>query len=380
MFKNVCTQYLVHSKALQSLPLFYILVKTIQARRDKRTKLPVPFRIHCLKTCQSMKSILFLLIGFLMCTGCKYDQPGTPTFEHDITHGPTPWTSDTFEPGEDDFTFAIISDLNGGERPGIFSTAVEQLNRLDPTFVLSVGDLIDGGTEDSLQLAQEWDSFARRTSKLNMPFFYLGGNHDLSNTRMRDFWKNRFGPRYYHFVYEDVLFLMLDSEDFEEDRMMEIYAAREEALKVIRGEIEGAYEDTEYYKMPERRVGAMNHEQFQYFQSVLQKYPDVKWTFVLMHKPLWMREDAKGLGELEKLLTDRPYTVINGHFHALSHNIKNDRDYIILGTTGGSQNPANAMSFDHITLVRMSIPPVITHLRMEGILNEKGEEMKLVSE
>ena len=157
--------------------------------------------------------LYFLLVTFfsLFSTRCKNSTKATltPKFEHDITSGPTPWTSDVFELEEDDFTFAIISDLNGGEREGVYSTAVAQLNRLDPTFVVSVGDLIDGGTEDSLQLAKEWNSFDARTSKLNMPFFYLGGNHDLTNPTMREFWKHRFGPRYYHFVYEDVLFLMM---------------------------------------------------------------------------------------------------------------------------------------------------------------------------
>ena len=320
-----------------------------------------------------MKLKSLLLLGFLLAVSCKPEPTNAPQFRHDITQGPMPWTSNQFEMEEKDFTFAIISDLNGGERPGVYSQAVEHLNRLDPTFVLSVGDLIDGGTEDSLQLAKEWDSFAKRTAKLSMPFFYLGGNHDLTNARMREFWKNRFGPRYYHFVYENVLFLMLDSEDYEAHRMQEIYLARAHAIKVIDGELEGNYEDTEYYKMPERRLGAFNDEQYIYFKTVLEKYPEVKWTFVLMHKPLWMREDDKGLRKLENLLTDRPYTVINGHFHSFSHRIRNNRDYMILGTTGGGQNATDSMSFDHISLVRMSIPPVITHIRMDGILNEKGE-------
>ena len=159
-----------------------------------------------------MKSyLLFFAIFGLLLVNCKTNTAPTSKFQHDVIEGPAPWTSGSFELEEEDFTFAIISDLNGGEREGVYSTAISQLNRLDPAFVLSVGDLIDGGTEDSLQLAKEWDSFDARTSKLNMPFFYLGGNHDLTNPRMREFWKNRFGPRYYHFVYEDVLFLMMDS-------------------------------------------------------------------------------------------------------------------------------------------------------------------------
>lgn len=92
-----------------------------------------------------------------------------------------------------------------------------------------------------------------------------------------------------------------------------------------------------------------------------------------MHKPLWMREDEKGLGKLETLLKDRPYTVINGHFHSFSHRKRHGRDYTILGTTGGSQHANDPMSFDHITLVRMADEPLLTHLKMDGILDETGK-------
>jgi len=320
-----------------------------------------------------MKSYITFLILSLLILSCKTNTEQKPVFEHDVKSGPTPWTSDTFELEEDDFTFAIISDLTGGERENIYSTAVGQLNRLDPTFVLSVGDLIDGGTEDTLQLKKEWNSFDFRTSKLNMPFFHLGGNHDLTNPLMRKFWKQRFGPRYYHFVYENVLFLMMDSEDYEEKRMLEIYHARAKAIQIIEGEIEGVFEESEYYNMPESRIGGMSDDQFNYYKVVLEKYPTVKWTFVLMHKPLWMRVDDKGLGKLETLLADRPYTVINGHFHSFSHRKRNGRDYTMLGTTGGIQNYTDSMAFDHVTLVRMAKEPIVTHLKMDGILDETGK-------
>ena len=312
--------------------------------------------------------VYFLLIGLtLWC--CKGESPEQPVFRHDIAEGPAPWTSEVFEETEADFTFAIISDLTGGERPGIYSRAVANLNQLDPTFVLSVGDLIEGGTEDTLQLKKEWDSFDARTAKLNMPFFHLGGNHDLTNPGMREFWKKRYGPRYYHFRYRDVLFLMMDSEDYSEKRMYEIYQARDTALRVINGELEGIYEKSTYYNMPERRLGSLGAEQQAYFEQVLEAQKDVRWTFVLMHKPLWMREDKNGLGALEAVLKDRSYTVINGHFHSFSHRDRQGMEYYILGTTGGAQDPEDPNAFDHISLVRMADKPVITHLKLEGILS-----------
>ncbi len=321
-----------------------------------------------------MKKNKLLFLGLTLVLGLQCGQNEAPPeeFRHPITEGPKPWTSEVFEAAEEDFTFALISDLNGGERPGVYSRAVEQLNRLDPTFVLSVGDLIDGGTEDTMQLKKEWDSFDERTSRLGMPFFYLGGNHDLTNIAMRDFWEKRYGPRYYHFRYRDVLFLMLDSEDYSEKRMMEIYQARDTALRIISGELEGEYEKSTYYHMPERRVGSMGVEQQLYFKNVLEEHPDARWTFVLMHKPLWMREDSQGLGPLEEALQGRNYTVINGHFHTYSHRKRLGMDYLILGTTGGSQAPEDPNAFDHISLVRMGNTPVITHLKMDGILPETG--------
>ena len=319
-----------------------------------------------------MARTLFLLLLFGVLLACK-EAPPAAVFQHTLPPGPRPWTSEVFEATEEDFTFAIISDLNGGERPGIYNQAVAQLNRLDPTFVLSVGDLIDGGTEDTLQLKKEWDSFDARTRKLKMPFFYLGGNHDLTNTAMRDFWEKRYGSRYYHFKYRDVLFLMMDSEDYNKERMMEIYHARDTAIRILDGDLEGDYRKSTYYKMPERRVGYLGEKQAAYFRKVLEAHQEVRWTFVLMHKPLWMREGDGNLDPLEEALEGRNYTVINGHFHTYSHRKRMGMDYLILGTTGGSQNPEDPNAFDHITLVHMDGEPEITHLKMDGVLDITGK-------
>ncbi|MEQ8473589.1 MAG: metallophosphoesterase [Marinoscillum sp.] len=316
--------------------------------------------------------IILISIGILL-SSCQPTPHTKPNFIHDITSGPKPWTSELFEETEKDFTFGIVADLTGGERTGIYNTAVAQINRLEPTFVLSVGDLIEGGTEDSVQLANEWDSFDSRTANLEMPFFHLGGNHDLTNPAMRRFWENRFGPRYYHFKYDNVLFLMLDSEDYEEERMLEINEARKHAMRVIHGEIPGTFEETEYAQMFESKVGGISQVQTDYFKKALQANQEVRWTFVLMHKPLWRREDDMGLDQLEAALANRDYTVINGHLHSFSHRKRNGKDYITLGTTGGFQNEQDSMAFDHITMVRMARQPVITHLKMSGILDETGK-------
>lgn len=328
---------------------------------------------------QPLSRILIVLILLTSCRQTQENPQETSRFTHELNGEVLPWTHNRFEETETDFTFAIISDLNGGERPHVFSKAVAQLNHLDPTFVLSVGDLIDGGTTDTDQLKREWDFFDQRARALHMPFFYVGGNHDLTNKTMREFWEGRFGPRYYHFRYDNVLFLMLDSEDYTEKRMEEIYQARDTAIRILDGLMEGDYNTSTYRFMPERNLGGISAEQIAYFKDVLSQNQDVRWTFLLMHKPLWLNDDGDilerediPLAPLETALAGRNYTVFNGHFHRLSHRERHGMEYMILGTTGGSQRPNDSTAIDHITLVRMAEKPEILHLKMDGILESDG--------
>ena len=105
-----------------------------------------------------------------------------------------PWTSLTPNDADDLFHFVIVSDRTGGERRGVFPAAMPKINLLEPAFVISVGDLIAGYTEDQARLDHEWDEFERFIDELETPFFYAVGNHDMSNAVMAETWQRRFGP------------------------------------------------------------------------------------------------------------------------------------------------------------------------------------------
>src|SRR5262245_65185228 len=70
-----------------------------------------------------------------------------------------PWTSTRLNNDRDEFQFVIVTDRTGGHREKVFSRAVERINLLQPEFVLSVGDLIEGGNKKPEQLAREWEEF-----------------------------------------------------------------------------------------------------------------------------------------------------------------------------------------------------------------------------
>src|SRR5215212_3713158 len=84
--------------------------------------------------------------------------------------GRNPWTHLRLNNNPDDFQFVIVSDRTGGHREKVFSRAVEQINLLQPEFVLSVGDLIEGYSTDADDVEKQWREFQGFASKLQMPF------------------------------------------------------------------------------------------------------------------------------------------------------------------------------------------------------------------
>ncbi len=254
-------------------------------------------------------------------------------FRHQIETVRKPWTALDFDNDPQNFQFAIVSDRTGGHRAGVFGKAMEKLNLLHPEFVMSVGDLIEGYIEDTTELRAQWAEFDSIQSGLNMRFFALPGNHDISNEVMRDLWLERYGHSYYHFRYRDVLFLAFDSND-------------------------GDGVD-------------FSREQLDYFIKAIRDNEDVRWTMVFMHHPVWNYREFNGFDEIEAALEDRPYTVVAGHNHRYFKNVRQDRNYYILASTGGGSNLRGPRlgEFDHITWVTMTEEgPELVHLQLGGIL------------
>ena len=161
---------------------------------------------------------------------------GEQEFQHNVSGEIRPWTNEEFDAAENKFTFAVFSDLTGGERERVFEIAVAQLSLLRPELIINVGDLIEGGTTDLGEIAQQWDSFDARVDLASAPVFYVGGNHDLTGSVLQDVWDERLGRRYYHFIYKNVLFLVLDTEDNTPERAQEIFEIRAAALKIVKAE------------------------------------------------------------------------------------------------------------------------------------------------
>lgn len=282
---------------------------------------------------------LFTIIIILTTLVFKAQETSNTAFKIDTINGPSPWTSLDLNNAPGKFHFAIVTDRTGGHRPGIFMDAVKKLNLLQPEFVMSVGDLIEGYTTDIDELTYQWNEFDGFVEALDMPFFYIPGNHDITNQVMEDLWKKRLGPTYYHFVYKDVLFLALNSEDQK------------------RGAGKGTISDA----------------QFDYVKKVLSENKVVKWTLLFMHQPLWNQQDTKRWEEIETLLKNRKHTVYTGHEHRYVKYHRNNGNYYILATTGGASGLRGPKmgEFDHVVWITMTDDgPIMANLHLDGIYDD----------
>lgn len=282
---------------------------------------------------------LLVVTGLIILSGCA---DFGPDLKIQASRQANPWTHLNLYNNPDNFQFAIVADRTGDHRPGVFADAVEKLNLLKPEFVMSIGDLIEGETEDEAELNRQWNEFDAIVNELQMPFFYVPGNHDINNEVMAKKWRKRLGQSYYHFNYRNVLFLCLNTEDACE--------------------------------------GCISHQQIEYFQKVLKANRNVRWTLVFMHRPLWKKDETlENWQKFESLLADRPYTVFAGHTHTYNKSVRSGRQYYVLAITGGcgggqDDEPLGLAEcrFDHIVWVTMTDNgPVLANLLLEGILDDE---------
>jgi len=199
------------------------------------------------------------------------------------------------------FHFAVFGDRTGGaelEWP-LYDRAVDEMNFLRPDFVITVGDQIQGYTTEIEVMRQQWDEYKTHANRLQMPLYILPGNHDISNPRMKDWWRENLGKTYYAFVYKDCLFI---------------------AMNVM-----------EHWEM---NAASLGDEQVQFVLDTLAKNPKVRHTFVLLHMPIW-REPRPDWQKIEQALSTRPHTVIAGHTHTMSYEKRNNGTYMVVSVTRG---------------------------------------------
>ncbi len=235
------------------------------------------------------------------------------------TEEQNPWTHLNMRNEPENFHFVIVSDRTGLPRQGIFAGAIQKIQHLQPAFVMSVGDFVEGYTlegrvTDLEKIEKDWQYVTKVVEKLEMPFFYIVGNNDINSPEAAPMWRSRFGRTFYSFLYHEALFIAMSSEE-------------------------------------PPGPGGIGSEQISWLKTLLKEHPTPRWTFLFMHRPMWEKEATQEeWAQVEDLLSDRPYTVFAGHVTRYRKIERKGRSYYTLSSTGSGDEPQLPPhpGFDHI--------------------------------
>jgi serine/threonine-protein phosphatase CPPED1 len=294
--------------------------------------------------------MVFGVVGFLgaaaLLSNARQDAPAAvASFGAVQPEAKNPWTNLSPNTDATQFQFGVVSDRTGGHRKGVFSKAVKQINLLQPEFIMSVGDLIEGGS-DKAKMVNEWETFDSYVKQFQMPFFYCAGNHDAASKLKTELWTERLGKTYYHFVYKNCLFAVMNTNDLEA----------------------GA----------DGRPGSgvrIGKTQLEWFKKAVNDNPNVRWTFVFLHHPIWTGRDltTNGWLEFETFMAGKKHNVFCGHVHTYRKFLRNGTTYYQLATTGGgsAMRGVEYGEFDQIAWITMKKEgPVLANVLMSGLYNE----------
>jgi len=201
------------------------------------------------------------------------------------------------------YHFVIIGDRTGSAQPGVYEEIVSEINLLSPEFNLTVGDQIEGYTEDAAQLNEMWDEYFGIVGQLKAPLYITPGNHDITYPAAEPVWKERTKvPPCYSLNWDTLHFIVLDTSRWETSQ---------------------EWLDKSGYK--------------DWLLSDLAKSRNARETVVLFHKPYWYNTLAEGKPDpLHEIFKAHGVdAVFNGHFHSYFSATYDGISYTAMGSSGG---------------------------------------------
>lgn len=212
--------------------------------------------------------------------------------------------------GQEAFTFVVMGDGQpsgtGNQMGGRaeFLRIVKEVNLLDPDFVVLLGNLIPGGTEDRESLDEMWNAGENALASLKVPYYQVVGCRDVDSDVAQQVYLKRHGnrfPLYYSFEHKGCHFIVLDSQ--------------------LQGQ-----------------CGHIKSDQLSWLKEDIERHREARKTFVFVHQPLWRYEHSNWMKDVHPLLARyRVHSVYCGHWHRYTkHRDLNGVRYIVTGGAGAA--------------------------------------------
>lgn len=196
--------------------------------------------------------------------------------------------------------FAIIGDRTNTTIPGVYEQALAEAERLRPELIMTVGDHIEGYTEDTTRLNREWAEYQQVVKDVTVPFYKTPGNHDVLNQVQLDYYQSRIERPNYSFDYRGIHFVVFNNAMWERSEQLPATA-----LSWLADDLQA------------NRTAAM--------------------TLVFMHKPFWYNTTSLNKPDTLHALfkafgVDGVFT---GHFHEYFSGTFDGIKYTGVGSSGG---------------------------------------------
>ncbi len=212
-------------------------------------------------------------------------------------------------PAEDNkFHFALLGDRTGEAQPGVYEEAWREAAAENPAFVLTVGDSIQGGDDDSLD--SEWQSVLKIVEPFRrFKLFLTPGNHDVWDSASQAAFEKYAGhPVHYSFDWQQAHFTVLDDS----------------------------------------RSDTMSAGELAFLEQDLAAHASQPVKFIVSHRPAWLIPVVLGNAQnpIHQLALKYGVTyVIAGHIHQMLHFKLDGVTYLCVASSGGHLR--NDKAYEH---------------------------------
>ncbi|MFH1414613.1 MAG: metallophosphoesterase [Elusimicrobiota bacterium] len=229
--------------------------------------------------------------------------------------------------------FAVIGDRTGARVPGVYSQIIGEIQRLQPDFIITVGDMIEADAKSVKDIKSSWKAYRKIMKQLTMPVYYTPGNHDIISEKSEktlELYMEYIGEPYYSFDRRNIHFIMLDNSRYS-------------------------------------TIDSFPYKQRLWLMEDLERNKDSAYTIVFMHRPYWINTVAGGLDDklhdiFVKYGVDAVFT---GDYHNYFSGEYDNIIYTGVGSSGGGYTTGpTGMDYHFIWVTvtddKISIAPVET--------------------